>query len=78
MEGFLQAWLVGFTYFLYTLFTQPLSKIGVVGNPWVVHRGLKLDGAIGQGEICNSLKSEKNLKSFLSNIGKNKIKFKKK
>ena len=22
------------------------------------HRGLKLDGAIGQGEICNSLKSE--------------------
>ena len=23
------------------------------------HRGLKLDGAIGQGEICNSLKSEK-------------------
>ena len=28
--------------------------IGVIG-----HRGLKLDGAIGQGEICNSLKSEK-------------------
>ena len=25
------------------------------------HRGLKLDGAIGQEEICNSLKSE-NLK----------------
>ena len=23
------------------------------------HRGLKLDGAIGQGEICNSLKSKK-------------------
>ena len=22
------------------------------------HRGLKLDGAIGQGKICNSLKSE--------------------
>ena len=22
----------------------------------IVHRGLKLDGAIGQGEICNSLK----------------------
>ena len=21
---------------------------------WSVHRGLKLDGAIGQGEICNS------------------------
>ena len=39
------------------------------------HRGLKLDGAIGQGEICNSLKSEKFSKSFLSHIGKNKIKF---
>ena len=38
-------------------------------------RGLKLDGAIGQGEICNSLKSEKFSKSFLSHIGKNKIKF---
>ena len=39
------------------------------------HRGLKLDGAIGQGEIFNSLKSEKFSKSFLSHIGKNKIKF---
>ena len=39
------------------------------------HRGLKLDGAIGQGEICNSLKSEEFSKSFLSHIGKNKIKF---
>ena len=39
------------------------------------HRGLKLDGAIGQGEICNSLKSENFSKSFLSHIGKNKIKF---
>ena len=39
------------------------------------HRGLKLDGAIGQGKICNSLKSEKFSKSFLSHIGKNKIKF---
>ena len=38
------------------------------------HRGLKLDGAIGQGEICNSLKSEIFSKSFLSHIGKNKIK----
>ena len=28
------------------------------------HRGLKLDGAIGQGEICKSLKSEKFSKSF--------------
>ena len=41
----------------------------------VCHRGLRLDGAIGQGEICNSLKSEKFSKSFLSHIGKNKIKF---
>ena len=40
-----------------------------------IHRGLKLDGAIGQGEICNSLKSEKFSKSFLSHIGKNEIKF---
>ena len=24
----------------------------------LTHRGLKLDGAIGQGKICNSLKSE--------------------
>ena len=41
----------------------------------IVHRGLKLDGARGQGEICNSLKSEKFSKSCLSHIGKNKIKF---
>ena len=46
-----------------------------VHGPWIEHRGLKLDGAIGQGEICNSLKSEKFSKSFLSHIGKNKIKF---
>ena len=39
------------------------------------HRRLKLDGDIGQGEICNSLKSEKFSKSFLYHIGKNKIKF---
>jgi hypothetical protein len=39
------------------------------------HRGLELDGAIGQGKICNSLKSEKISKSFLSHIGNNKIKF---
>ena len=39
------------------------------------HRGLKLDGAVGQGKICNSLKSGKFSKSFLSHIGKNKIKF---
>ena len=41
----------------------------------ISHRGLKLDGALGQGEICNSLKIEKFSKSFLSHIGKNKIKF---
>ena len=41
---------------------------------WSINRGLKLDGAIGQGEICNSLKSENFSKSFLSHIGKNKIK----
>ena len=40
-----------------------------------MHRGLKLDGAIGQGEICNSLKIENFSKSLLSHIGKNKIKF---
>ena len=39
------------------------------------HRGLKLDGAMGQGKIFNSLKIEKFSKSFLSHIGKNKIKF---
>ena len=39
-----------------------------------IHRGLKLDGAIGQGEISNSLKSENFSKSFLPHIGKNKIK----
>ena len=42
------------------------------------HRGLELDGAIGQGEICNSLKSEKFSKSFLSQIVKNKLKLQKK
>ena len=52
----------------------------VIYDPSVVgsrldHRGLKLDGAIGQGKICNSLKTEKFSKSFLSHIGKNKIKF---
>ena len=36
------------------------------------HRGLKLDGAIGQGEICNSLKSKIFSKSFLSHIEKKK------
>ena len=41
----------------------------------IKHRGLKSDGATGQGEICNSLKSENFSKSFLSHIGKDKIKF---
>ena len=41
----------------------------------LAHRGLKLDGAIGQVETCNSLKTENFSKSFLSHIGKNKIKF---
>ena len=44
----------------------------------LIHRGLKLDGAIGQGKICNSLKTEIFSKSFLSHIGKNKINFRKK
>ena len=42
---------------------------------YIRHRGLKLDGAIGQGEICNSLKSEQFSKSYLSHFGKNKIKY---
>ena len=45
------------------------------GTYVLTHRGLKLDGALGQGEICNSLKSEIFFKSFLSHIGKNKMKF---
>ena len=32
------------------------KKPGLLGQ--INHRGLKLDGAIGQGEICNYLKSE--------------------
>ena len=39
------------------------------------HRGLKLDGTIGQGAMGNSLKRERVSKSFLAHIGKNKIKF---
>ena len=38
----------------------------------IVQRELKLDGAIGQEEICNFLISEIFSKSFLSHIGKNK------
>ena len=56
------------TFFFYNFFHKTRSS----------HRGLKLDGAIGQGEICNSLKSENFSKSFLSHIGKNKKKFRKK
>ena len=59
-------------YFCYRHFFQnPAPLIGCR----LSHRGLKSDGAIGQGEICNSLKSENFSKSFLSHIGKNKIKF---
>jgi hypothetical protein len=47
----------------------------VLTGSCISHRGLKLDGAIGQGEICNSLKSEIFSKSFQFHIGKNKIKF---
>ena len=47
---------------------------GTLDAGYVLRRSW-LDGAIGQGEICNSLKSENFSKSFLSHIGKNKIKF---
>ena len=56
------------------LYYHPLNTTDWIGK-WMRHRGLKLDGAIGQGEICNSLKIENFSKSFLSHIGKNKIKF---
>ena len=56
-----------------TLFVNVLRDLH--WDPKSTHRGLKLDGAIGQGETYNSLKSEKFSKSFLSHIGKNKIKF---
>ena len=66
------------------LFLLPLflsNFIGIVAarslHYQVSHRGLKLDGAIGQGEICNSLKSEKFSKSFPSHIGKIKQNFRK-
>ena len=51
------------------------KTLGCPLTHYIGHRGLELDGAIGQGEICNSLKSEKFSKSFLSLIGKNKVKF---
>ena len=50
-----------------------MHQLGLGGE--LSHRGLKLDGAIGQGEIYNSLKSEKFSKSFQSRIGKDKMKF---
>ena len=42
-------------------------SIGISSADLVVtkHRGLKLDGAIDQGEICNSLKCENFSKSIL-------------
>ena len=44
----------------------------------LTQRELKLDGAIGQEEICNFLKSEIFSKSFLSHIGKIKQKLSRK
>ena len=54
-------------------FSLPLdtNRLHIIVH-YPIHRGLKLDGAIGQGEICNSLISEKFSKSFLFHIGKNK------
>ena len=40
-----------------TLFVNVLRDLH--WDPKSTHRGLKLDGAIGQGETYNSLKSEK-------------------
>ena len=42
-----------------TIYVNLFQKLHNLTN----HRGLKLDGAIGQGEICNSLKSENFSKS---------------
>jgi hypothetical protein len=44
-------------------FVKEKGRVSVEGvkSLWddrLSHRGLKLDGAIGQGEICNSIKSE--------------------
>ena len=60
-------------YSVFTYFYENGTIFKILSE--IKHRGLKLDGAIGQGKICNSLKSEKFSKSFLSHIGKNKIKF---
>ena len=61
--------------FRHNFLANKTKKPEILDRYYVNHRGLKLDGAIGQGEICNSLKSENFSKSFLSHIGKNKIKF---
>ena len=58
----------GFFFFLKVYFSIIATSMF---RSMLDHRGLKLDGAIGQGEICNTLKSEKFSKSFLSHIGKN-------
>ena len=50
------------------------TEMDILHTIYPMHRGLKFDGAIGQGKIFNSLKSEKFPKSFLSHIGKNKMK----
>ena len=60
-------------HIVYTVYI--LQQYAFKARTLLGHRGLKLDGAIGQGEIFNSLKSENFSKSFLSHIGKNRIKF---
>ena len=47
------------TFALYDFFLRVASPVSgiLVYIALSKHRGLKLDGAIGQGEICNSLKS---------------------
>ena len=52
------------------MFPFPISFLPL--GSVIAQRELKLDGAIGQEEICNFLKSEIFSKSFLSHVGKNK------
>ena len=59
----------------FPILTFEYTQNAILSAHLIRHRGQKLDGAIGQGEICNSLKSENFSKSFLSHFGKNKIKF---
>ena len=62
-------------YLIYLFYEMLGFLLMYVVASTLIHRGLKLDGAIGQGKICNSLKTENFSKSFPSHIGKNKIKF---